>query len=174
MYAKSGVSEWVRGWGLGGDGTEPSQNTTTYISTYKISIKLDCGRVRAGTPHRLARAGRGLLVREVSPTGAPRPSCCCAPLGARVKSKRIGPGRQSEPAAAWDSDCELSNWSGVISGAAGGACSLCLWSFAALVSPGYRGRRVRSRVPRWLTSHFFFNFFFFNGQDEERKRSHSV
>jgi hypothetical protein len=26
--------------------------------------------VRAGTPHRRARAGRGLRVREVSPTGA--------------------------------------------------------------------------------------------------------
>jgi hypothetical protein len=54
--------------------------------------------VRAGTPRHLARvAGRGLLVREVSPTGAPRPSCCCAPLGALLKGKQIGPGRQSEP-----------------------------------------------------------------------------
>jgi hypothetical protein len=39
--------------------------------------------------------------------------------------------------AAWDSDCGLSNWSGVFSGAAGGACSLCLWSCAAL--PGLPG-----------------------------------
>jgi hypothetical protein len=54
--------------------------------------------VRAGTPRHLAlAAGRDLLVREVSPTGAPRPNCCCAPLGALLKGKQIGPGRQSEP-----------------------------------------------------------------------------
>ena len=27
----------------------------------------------------------------------PRPSCCCASLGALLKGKQIGPGRQSEP-----------------------------------------------------------------------------
>jgi hypothetical protein len=37
-----------------------------------------------------ARPGRGLLVREVSPTGAPRPSCCCAPLGALVPRGSAG------------------------------------------------------------------------------------
>ncbi len=54
-------------------------------------------RVRAGAPRHLARvAGRGLLVREVSPTHVPGPSCCCAPLGALLKCERVGPGRQSE------------------------------------------------------------------------------
>ncbi len=61
---------------------------------------LEHGRVRAGPLRRLAQvAGRGLLVCEVSPTGAPRPSCCCVPLGALLKGKQIGPGRQPEPLA---------------------------------------------------------------------------
>jgi hypothetical protein len=93
-----------------------------------------CERGCVLAPPSPCAGGAGLAShREVSPTGAPRPSCCCAPLGARVKSEQITT-RSGAPvgaSAAWDSDCGLSNWSGVICGSAGGACSLCLWSCAA-------------------------------------------
>ncbi len=59
------------------------------MSAPALSVSAFALSVSAGAcwqPHRRALAGRGLLAREVSPTGAPRPSCCCAPLGARVKS----------------------------------------------------------------------------------------
>jgi hypothetical protein len=46
------------------------------LSVSVIVLSLSTGA--CWTPRRLARvAGRGLLIREVSPTGAPGPSCCC-------------------------------------------------------------------------------------------------
>ncbi len=56
------------------------------VSAFALSVSAEA--CWPFSPHLLALAGWGLLVREVSPTGAPRPSCCCAPLGARVKDKR--------------------------------------------------------------------------------------
>ncbi len=61
------------------------------------ALALSVSAVRAGSTYRRAQTGRGLLVRGFSPTGAPRPGCCCAPLGARVMSEQIGPGRLSGP-----------------------------------------------------------------------------
>jgi hypothetical protein len=54
--------------------------------------KYSTEHVLAGTPRHLAlAAGRGLLVREVSLTNAPRPSCAVRPSGGAVE----GPNRSS-------------------------------------------------------------------------------
>ena len=118
------------------------------LSMSVIVLSLSTGA--CWTPRRLARvAGRGLLVRKVSPTGAPKPNCCCVPLGAMLKGEQVGPGRQSEPLrlGTVTAGCQpIAGRGGDSSGAAGGTCSLGLWSCDGL--PGDRSRRVRTLTPR--------------------------
>ncbi len=82
--------------------------------------------MRAGTPRHLAlAAGRGLIANSRGlADGYSEAELLCAPSWGRcmLKGKQIGPGRHAVGAStAWDSDCGLSTWSGVISGAAGSA-----------------------------------------------------
>jgi hypothetical protein len=105
------------------------------------------GCVSAGAPRHLARvAGRGLLARGVSPTGVPRPGCCCTPLWARLKCERVGPGRQSEPLRLGTVAAGCLGLPGAVAAQraarARWACGL------ALNSRSDRSRRVRSLAPR--------------------------
>ena len=94
---------------------------------------------------RRAQAGRGLLVRGGSLTGAPGPGCCCAPRGARVKSKQIGPGRLSGPPrlGTVTADCPAKTALFADERATLACCAYGL----ALHPPGCRGRWVWTRVP---------------------------
>jgi hypothetical protein len=133
-----------------GCGTFVMSAPTLSVSAIVLSMsKGACWKSPVQPPRHLAQvAGRGLLVREVSPTGAPRPSCCCAPLGALfIKGKQIGPGRQSDP-------LRLGT---VTAGCPPGAALLAAqrrvararWACGlALDSPSDRSRRVRSLAPR--------------------------
>ena len=105
--------------------------------------------MRAGPLRRLARvAGRGLQVRKVSPTGAPKPNCCCVPLGALLEGEQVGPGRQSEPLrlGTVTAGCQPIAGAAIVVAQravrARWACGL------AMDSPGDRSRRVRSLTPR--------------------------
>ncbi len=75
-------------------GTLDRSGPTLSVSTIVLSLSTGA----CWGPRHLARvAGRGLLVRGVSPTGVPGPSCCCAPLGALLTCERVGPTDRHKP-----------------------------------------------------------------------------
>jgi hypothetical protein len=83
--------------------------------------------VRAGTPHRRAHCagGAGLASSQGLADGCSEAELLLYATGGAGEEQANRSGAPVGASAAWDSDCGLSNWSGVISGAAGGACSLC-------------------------------------------------
>ncbi len=118
------------------------------LSVSAIVLSLSTGGVLGpSVALRRWRGGASVLVREVSPTGAPGPSCCCVPLRALLKGrKQIGPGRQSEPLRLGTVTADCQPGAAIIAAQraarARWACGL------ALDSPGDRSRRVRSLTPR--------------------------